>query len=189
MLRRFWRHTKRADTFEFVCSYCGKTHSGAPSFSYDQPPQANSIPKEEWAERIKLNDDFCVIDQEDFFIRGLIEIPILGYDEPFLWGVWVSQSEESFWRYVDTFDQDQSGDGSFGWLSVTMPGYRRTGPGEPLEAIPCDVEWQGKGDRPLVFPQEEDHPLAKDMAHGISVERAAELAVLTMHGATVPSET
>ncbi len=43
-----------------------------------------------------LNEDYCVINDEDFFVRGLIRLPIIGTAEDFCWGVWGSLSSENF---------------------------------------------------------------------------------------------
>ena len=74
----------------------------------------------------KLSSDFCVItDTEgtDYFIRAVLEVPIHGAEKPFLWGVWVSLSQESFKRYWDTYDDPQVGEGFFGWLCNKIPVY------------------------------------------------------------------
>jgi len=102
-------------------------------------------------------------------------------EEPFSWGLWVSQSRDSFERYIATYDEDQSGDGSFGWLSVTMPGYDRTEPDQDLEYLGCDVRWSPRGQRPLIVPQETGHPLYRDVTHGMSTPGA----LLTRFGARV----
>lgn len=119
------------------------------------------------------------MDNETFFIRATLEIPINGSDDRFLWGVWVSQSKESFDRYVETYEQDQTGDGSFGWLSVTMPGYKSEGTDDTN--LPTNVVWGNE--RPqLKIHDDQDHPLAVDQRDGISWERAVELVVLLNHG-------
>lgn len=46
------------------------------------------VADEELAQRVDLNADLCAIDGEHFFVRGHIEIPIHGSDEPFAWSVW-----------------------------------------------------------------------------------------------------
>lgn len=168
-------------SFEFRCERCGNIHRGSPSFANEAPFNYSELSAGERVARARLTDDTCVIDGESFFIRGTLEIPILDAEDPFCWGVWVSQSKESFKRYLATFQNDQSGDGSFGWLAVTMPGYRRNPDNEPIEHLACNVEWQGQGTRPLVFPQESDHPLFHDVMDGISWERAIELAQKVMH--------
>lgn len=168
--------------FEFRCAECGAIHRGSPSFGYDKPPLYFTVPEDERGERVRLTADLCTIDDDTFFIRGLLEIPIHDVAEPFLWGVWVSQSQESFRRYVETFDRDQTGDLSFGWLDVTMPGYADPSDDGERAMLACDVHWRGAGDRPLIMPQECDHVLYRDCVQGISSERAVELAQMTMHG-------
>ncbi|KIL78949.1 hypothetical protein SD77_3750 [Bacillus badius] len=43
-----------------------------------------------------MNEDLCIIDEEYFFVRGCIEIPVVDGEGPFIWDVWVSLSENSF---------------------------------------------------------------------------------------------
>ena len=50
------------------------------------------------------SSDQCIIDQQWFFIRGCLDIPILGSDEPFLWGLWVSVREEVFDQIEDCWE-------------------------------------------------------------------------------------
>jgi len=181
--------SSRPRAFEFRCAECGDLHRGSPSFSYAQPGFVFTVPEEERAARVRQTSDTCIVDDEFFFIRGVLELPIHGADEPFTWGVWASQSEESFRRYVDTFDADQSGDGSFGWLDVTMPGYAvPPGEGERV-SLACNVQWRGAGERPLIEPQECDHPLYVDFTQGIPWDRAIALARLTMHGSGEAGQT
>lgn len=40
-----------------------------------------------------------------YFLRAILEVPIHGVDQPFLWGLWVSASEASFHRYLDSYDR------------------------------------------------------------------------------------
>ncbi|MDG1863531.1 MAG: DUF2199 domain-containing protein [Yoonia sp.] len=169
--------------FEYICDACGETQNGAPSFSFRFPPYYFDIPETERAERVRVNDDFCEIDTPEggtlFWMRVVIEAPIAGATEPFTWGVWVTQSAESFARYRDTFGQDQSADGSFGWLTVDLPCYNRTAAGAVLENLECDVQWGCTGQRPKAYLWESEHPLAVDQRGGISWDRAVEIATVT----------
>ena len=167
--------------FRFTCATCGSVHEGAPSFAYPRPAAAWDVPEDERPERVYLTEDACVVDGETFYIRVVLEIPIHGMDEPFTWGVWVSQSRESFQRYLATFDDDQTGMGSFGWLEVLMPGFARNGLGEPVEFLACDVAWRSPGQRPVVILHESDHPLHAAQRDGISRQQAIDLAMLTLH--------
>ncbi|WP_161973724.1 DUF2199 domain-containing protein [Hwanghaeella grinnelliae] len=172
--------------FEFRCSGCGKMHRGSPSISYPRPIQYYWIPEDERTQRIKDSDDFCIISHTsgteedlDFFIRGTLEIPIHGVDDPFIWGVWVSQSEANFERYLKTYDSDQTGLGSFGWLTVTMPYYNQSEPGEELANVECNVEWGAA--RPKIYVREYDHPLFFDQQNGLPWDKAVEIAQLALH--------
>ncbi len=169
-------------TFAYRCAECGAIHRGAPSFAVAEPQLCAAIPEDEREARVRLSSDLCVVDDETFFIRGVLELPIHGAAEPFTLGNWVSQSRESFERYVQTFDQDQSGDRSFGWLVVAMPGYTEREPDGKWPTLACDVHWRGVGDRPLIVPHECDHPLYHDCVDGIAWDRAVSLARLLMHG-------
>ena len=107
-----------AAIFAFKCNCCGDIHEGSPSFGFRAPDHYAALPAEQQSAN-KLSDDLCVIERNgtvDRFIRAVLEVPIHGVSEPFLWGVWVSLSEKSFERYVETFDEPVPGDGFFGWV-------------------------------------------------------------------------
>ncbi|MEM8772509.1 MAG: DUF2199 domain-containing protein [Pseudomonadota bacterium] len=177
-------------TFEFKCTACGEIHRGSPSFGYNKPGEYYSVPEAEIARAVTLTEDLCTIappmhipdGETAYFIRTTLDIPIDGADEPFTWGVWVSQSKESFERYRDSFSDDQTGEGSFGWLGVWMPPYNRRTDDEPIEYLSCDVDWGAAGLRPTVMLQECDHPLYSDQQNGLSWDRAIEIAMQIMHG-------
>ena len=165
----------------FTCSRCGERHEGAPSFGFESPDPYASLSDDQKAEIATLTEDVCTItrdDGTDRFIRAVLEVPIHGVDEPFLWGVWVSVSEASFERYEQTFDAPVDGDGFFGWVSNRIALY-------PYEhARPADVWVQPGGRRPKVVlhrGEPEDDPLVLDQVNGISVARAQELAQRALH--------
>jgi hypothetical protein len=130
-----------------------------------------------------LTEDFCIITHDegtDRFIRAVLEVPIHGVEEPFLWGVWVSLNEKSFARYRETYDDPVEGEGFFGWVCNKISLY-------PYEqSRPSDVVVQTNRSRPKVLlhrGDSEDDPLVIDQAHGISVARAQELAERAQHAA------
>lgn len=87
------------ERFEFTCSRCGEVHEGSPSFGYSSPHQYDELDEGEKQELAFLSDDFCTIghpEQTDRFIRAVLEVPIDGVEEPFLWGVWISLSEKNY---------------------------------------------------------------------------------------------
>jgi len=170
-----------AAIFAFKCTCCGEIHEGSPSVGYRMPDQYASLSEEQRAAMGRISSDICTITYEegtDYFIRAVLEVPIHGVEEPFLWGVWVSLSEKSFTRYVETYDNPVEGDGFFGWVCNAIPAY-------PFEGSrPADVRVQLGGQRPTVVLHRRDDeidPLLKDQVLGISVARAQQIAERAFH--------
>lgn len=147
------------------------------------PDQYACLSEEQRAAMGKISSDFCTITHEegiDYFIRAVLEVPIHGVEDPFLWGVWVSLSEKSFTRYVETYDAPVEGEGFFGWVCNSIPAY----PYERSRA--ADVVVQLGGQRPKVVLHRgdpEDDSLVIDQVHGISVSRAQQIAERAFHEA------
>ena len=87
----------------YRCSTCGELHDGLRDIGMDYPDHYWDVPEEERPQRIGFTSDTCVIDDEDFFIRGVIEIPIHDYPRNFGLGVWISQKRENFNTYLENF--------------------------------------------------------------------------------------
>jgi hypothetical protein len=61
----------------FTCSRCGQLHDELPmSFGAAAPAYYYAVPEEQRPARCLLNDDLCIIDGEQFFIRGCLEVPV-----------------------------------------------------------------------------------------------------------------
>src|SRR5258708_6314038 len=81
----------------FVCHICGQTHDGLPpSFAADFPDMYAGLSEADRGSRALIGSDQCIIDEQWFFIRGCLEIPILESEDVFLWGLWASVKEEAF---------------------------------------------------------------------------------------------
>lgn len=171
-----------AAVFAFKCGCCGEIHEGSPSFGFDEPDHYACLTDEQKAGLATLTPDFCTITRDghtDYFIRAVLEVPIHGVEEPFLWGVWVSLSERSYARYRETYDEPVAGEGFFGWVCNRIGVY-------PYEGDRgANVIVQGGGQRPTVTlhrGHEQDDPLVADQVSGISIVRAQELAQRALHG-------
>ncbi len=150
----------------YVCHTCGDTHEGVPHLGCDQPDPYFNVPEEELGQRVFITSDLCVIDNEHFLIRGVIEIPVHGQEDPFGFGVWVSQKEENYQTYVDNFESGSIGP-FFGWLSNQLSCYD-----EDTFCLKTVAHFRGDGQRPLIEVESTDHPLSVDQRNGISLERA-----------------
>ena len=69
-------------------------------WAFDSPIYWEQIAESERPKRGFLNSDFCTIDERDFFVRGVLAIPIIGTEESFMWGVWVTLSKPHFDRMI-----------------------------------------------------------------------------------------
>ncbi len=127
--------------------------------------------------RGSLGSDDCQID-DNYFFRGLIQVPVLGVEQPFEWGVWVSQSEESFTRAILSWETPgrEHDPPTFGWLSTELTLY------EPSTLnLATMLHRRPVGLRPLVVLEPTDHPLAVDQRDGITLERVREIATALLH--------
>ena len=173
-----------AAIFAFTCTCCGEVHKGSPSFGFTAPAPYSRLTQAEQASIAELSDDLCVIQHPEgtqYFVRAILEVPIHGVDEPFLWGVWVSASASSFERYVDSYEHAVQSDGFFGWLCNHIGVY----PWE--QSRPANVYIQADGTRPLVVLHRnaegaDSDALVMDQHEGISIARAQALAEQAMHG-------
>jgi hypothetical protein len=175
-----WVRINTIKTFQFKCSTCGKTHEGSPSFSFEAPYCYLTLTDEDKSKLAKLNEDFCTIENKDYFIRTVLEIPILGQTEPFTWGVWSSLSEKNFHEYVNLFKKNDITGSYFSWLSNQLPFYPDT------LAIETTAHLQPNGLRPKLTVHSSNHPLSQDFQNGISWEKAVKIAEITMHRSETP---
>ena len=164
--------------FRFKCRTCGEEHEGAPSFSFEAPIYYEILTSEEKREKARLGTDFCVIDENHFFIRALLEIHIHGSDEPFLWGVWVSVSQDNFKKYYEHFGDSYYEDEYFGWFSNKLPYYPDTLNIKTYARVKPD------GQRPKLELEPSDHPLSVDYYKGISWQKAVGIAEAAIHSDT-----
>ena len=154
----------------YTCSCCGEVHDDLPDISFDMPGYAADVPEEEQEDRVKLDEDLCVVDGEYYFIRAVLKIPIHDNDEDLGFGVWVSHKKENFETYLNNYDTSEIGP-FFGWLSNEfMFG------GKPTTSMKTMAHFQGNGLRPVIEVEESDHPLSVAQRNGISLDDAWRIA-------------
>lgn len=165
--------------FSFNCATCGQVHHGLPSFGAEAPESYYRLAPDERSQRGDLGSDDCVIDEQYFFIRGGIEIPIHGHAEPFVWGVWVSISLACYETWVRTFDAPERAQTPplFGWLNTRLAPYPET------LSLKTHVHLRDGGIRPSIQLEPTDHPLAVEQREGIAVERVTQIYAMLVHGA------
>jgi hypothetical protein len=118
-----------------------------------------------------LDSDYCAIHDEYFFVRGIIELPILGTGEDFRWGVWGSLSRENFEALIRADERNEQPEATemFSWLSSKISHYPNT------LSLKMNAVIQEPGMRPHFHLERADHPLAKEFFEGIAPERVKEI--------------
>jgi hypothetical protein len=113
-----------------------------------------------------LTEDLCIVEGEAFFVRGVIEIPVHDYEQPFGWGVWVSHKRENFETYRQNFRSGDIGP-FFGWLSTEIDYFA-----ESTLNLPTMAHYRGGKSRPMISLEDSDHPLCRQHHDGISLAEA-----------------
>jgi hypothetical protein len=154
----------------FKCHTCVETHEGLPDIGVNYPDPYFDVPEDERDSRVFVTSDLCSIDDEHFFIRGVIQIPVHGQDCDFGFGVWASQKKGNFQTYVDNFESDQIGP-FFEWLSTRLSCYS-----DDTFCLKTMAHFRGGKRRPYIEVEPTEHQLAIDQRNGITFERAWKLA-------------
>jgi len=153
---------------------CGHGTNSNYCFGPNEPQHLGTIPLTERSSRVLMDEDLCIVDKSFFFIRGCIDLPILGTSNRFRWLVWVSISEKTLNRACEVWESTgrESEPPYFGWLNTALPYTPET------VGLKTNIHTQPVGIRPLIELEPTNHPLSLEQGNGISQERAEQLAKL-----------
>jgi hypothetical protein len=180
------------------CGSCEEWHTGAClDFTYDSPyywPPENEDEAASSGDRTVssdskeqthperpatfLDEGYCAINDQDFFVRGLIHLPIVGTGETFRWGVWGSLSRENFEALLLKAEDPERVElpPMFSWLSTQINGYPDT------LNLKMYAHIQQPGWSPNFELERTDHPLAQEYYHGMTAERVKEIMISRLPG-------
>lgn len=169
------------EEFRWKCYSCEEWHSGpcldfvyeAPAYWSDGCDQSNPsepLDTNELPDNF-LDEDLCIVDGQDFFIRGLIELPIVGTTETLRWGVWGSVSKDNFKRLLSQFDDPKRVElePMFSWLSNQISEY------EDTLSLKMYAHIREPGEVPTFEIEPTNHQLSQEYHHGITAERVKEI--------------
>jgi hypothetical protein len=166
------------------CGSCDEWHFGPCfDFGYDAPQywskecadtdRRNKLSPNLGRERPEtfLTEDYCAIDDRDFFVRGIIELPIIGTAESLRWGVWGSLSRANFDMLLETAEDPRclALPPMFSWMSTQLPEYPDT------LNLRMYARVSALNMRPQFDVELTDHPLAQEYHNGILPERVKEI--------------
>lgn len=165
------------EVYRFRCQVCDEWHEGLPDIGFDAPLHYHQLSAEERDTIAIKSSDLCSINDQDYFVRGVIEIPIQDEAECFGIGAWVSLKEANFRRYVELFEvEDPSGDGPyFGWLCNHIASYPDT------LSLKTLLHLRPAPARPRIEIEPTDHPLALQQRDGISRAEIQALIERALH--------
>jgi len=173
------------------CGSCEEWHAGpCLDFGYDSPyywrkeyeeasRRATLLPS--WSKsrgKTFLNEDYCAIDNDNFFVRGQIHLPIIGTAKTFCWGVWGSLSRENFETLLKKEEDPKRFElpAMFSWLSSQIPEYPDT------LNLKMYAHIQKPSHRPNFELEPTGHPLSQEFHKGITPERVKEIMMRCLHG-------
>jgi hypothetical protein len=167
----------------FCCSTCGQEHAGLPlSFAADYPDSYANLSTEARELRAVVSSDQCIIDQQEFYIRGCLEIPVVGTSEVFMWGLWARVHETDFDEISDHWERE-------GREAVIGPYKGRLANAVSIytDALNQRIEIRISpvGTRPLFILEEGGSTLYNEQHSGLSPQKAAEYACLLTRMASV----
>ncbi|MGW1281969.1 DUF2199 domain-containing protein [Streptomyces tsukubensis] len=161
----------------FTCSCCGSQHPELPMSYSTTAPYAWEESFSHRADSL-LSPEQCVIRAQHYFVKGLVEIPVVGSDDVFSWAVWVSLSRENFARAADRWNTPgrEAEEPYFGWLSTDLLLYSPS-----TINLKTYVHTRPVGQRPLIELEPTNHPLAVEQRTGITPDRVREIAAAVLH--------
>jgi hypothetical protein len=162
----------------YICACCGQQHEGtAISFASDYPDNYAKMSDDERDTRAVISSDQCIIDGNEFWLRGCLEIPIHDQDNPFIWGVWANLYPEDFDVITDHWETEgrEKLIGPFkGRLGNSLSLYTETA------NLKLTIQIRPAGTRPLFVIDDQEHPLWREQIEGISLDKAREYSCLLM---------
>ncbi len=168
----YWlkKTSHKAETLSksYKCGICGKAHSNLPmDMSYENPAGYFKIPQNERAKRIHKSSDICVIDNKEFYIRGVLPLPVIDSGNEFRWGVWAKVNEPDFKIYIKYWDIDipENVQPLRGYLSGGLKYYPES------DMLPVEIRLQARNQRPIFRVLSDKTPLGIDQQKGIAMEK------------------
>jgi hypothetical protein len=126
----------------------------------DAPLPYELILEAERESRARLTGSFCTIDDDEFHIRGSIELPIIGQTERFTWGAWTSLSAASMQTISKAWDRPDRSGHFLGWLCTCLPLYPET------LGLKVRVHLRAPPIASFIELEPTDHPLAVEQRQG-----------------------
>ena len=159
----------------YLCNICGERHDGAPlSWGPDAPDMWVDLPSTGREKRGEVGTDQAMIDEEHFFIRGRLEIPVVDTGDQFAWLVWVEVKVDDLFHMSErwTMEDRETTSPYEGRLANNLGVYSH-----PTLGLQVKIHTRPVGERPYIEVLE-DHMLFHEQRDGISSHRVRSYAAI-----------
>ncbi|MBL4772972.1 MAG: DUF2199 domain-containing protein [Alcanivoracaceae bacterium] len=155
---------------QIICDCCGESHDAENMDIAIKKPISYFEIKESELEKLILHesDDFIVIDNKIFLVRGILPIPIHEHDD-FCWGLWAKVSEQTFADIWHMFESDGTGLIYDGTLDGAPKGYKDT------YSQKVEIHLGTTDERPKFKFKENSCRMANEQLNGLSLHEISQI--------------
>jgi len=133
--------------------------------AFNLPDAIFELSKEQRDTRAKTHTDLCSLDDKQFYIRGVIYLPVQQLSFNFGWGVWAEVSEDTFYKYLQIYEIDGSNESpSAGVLANLPPDYSKT-------RQPPEIHFGPSDKRPVFTPAPSESEFYTEYIGGLTVDK------------------
>ena len=152
------------------CDCCGEYHDTENmDIAIKKPISYFEIKESDLEKRIlHESDDFIVIDNEIFLVRGILPIQIHEHDD-FCWGLWTKVSEQTFAEIWHMFEHDGTGMVFDGMLDDAPDGYKDT------YNQKIEIHLGTPDERPKFIFKDNDCRMASEQLNGLSLHEISQI--------------
>jgi hypothetical protein len=138
------------------------------------PDAAVALPEPERTERLVVGNDSCKLDGRRFFLRGNIELRVIGAGATFVWTVWTEVEHAQYKRALALWTRPtRIEEPAYPALCANyLPTYPST------LGLPGELRTRLVGQRFEFRLSAGDHPLIAEQEHGVQVARLREILAM-----------
>lgn len=153
-----------------LCRQCSLDHPiETLELAFRRPDAVARLTPAAREQRVQGSNDWCVLDGQRFFLRGLLPLALQDADQTYCIGVWVEIEPASFERICDLWATDGRNEAPFAaQLANTIQGLPDT------LGLHARLQLSEPGQRPCLYLADSNHPLAREQREGITLHRAYE---------------
>ena len=162
----------------FQCVTCGRWHDTLPmDVGFAEPLYVDELSEAVRAERVTSDGDFRTLrnaDSTHYFVRGVIELPVIGSANVFCYGAWTTLGAASYELARAAYRADTAAGPLFGWLANRIPGYATTLNLKTSVSVRPNL-------KPAIVLHGSEHALAREQQNGIALARVQQIVEKVIH--------